>query len=115
MTLEAFLGQFGSQLSGGLLLALGIALVSGIVASAVCPCTLPMGLGMAGIVGSSESECRRRGLVIAAMFFTGIVGNLTLLGVVAARLGAMLTQTFGRYWALTLAGLSFGAAGVALF
>src|SRR2546425_11813153 len=111
MTLEAFLGQFGSQLSGGLLLALGIALVSGIVASAVCPCTLPMGLGMAGIVGSSESESPRRGLVIAALFFTGIVVNLTLLGIVAARLGAMLTESFRRDLGLTMAGLSFGAAG----
>src|SRR3989442_242600 len=60
MTLEAFLGHFGSQLSGGLLLALGIALVSGIVASAVCPCTLPLGpwdTGSSSVLGRRPPPC----------------------------------------------------------
>ena len=115
MTLEAFLGQFGPDLSGGLLLALAVALAGGLVASAVCPCTLPMGLGMAGVVGTYESESRRRGLWIAAAFFAGIVVNLTVLGIVAARLGTLLTESFGRYWSLAMASLSLLAALVAFY
>ena len=115
MTLEMFLGQFGPDLSGGLLLAVSIALAGGMVASAVCPCTLPMGLGMAGVVGTYESESRRRGFWIAAAFFAGIVMNLTVLGTVAARLGTVLTESFGRYWALAMAMLSLGAAFVAFY
>jgi cytochrome c-type biogenesis protein len=113
MTLEAFLGQFGPDLSGGLVVALAVALAGGMVASAVCPCTLPMGLGMAGVVGTYESESRRRGFWIAAAFFAGIVVNLTVLGIVAARLGTVLTESFGRYWALAMAILSLVAALVA--
>lgn len=115
MTLEAFLAQFGSDLSGGWLLAMGVALAGGMVASAVCPCTLPMGLGMAGVVGTYESESRRRGFLIAAAFFAGIVVNLTVLGLVAARLGTVLTESFGRYWALAMAILSLLAAVIAFY
>jgi cytochrome c-type biogenesis protein len=43
-------------------------------------------------------------------FFLGIVVNLTLLGAVAGRLGAILTESFGMYWALTMAVLSLAAA-----
>lgn len=115
MTLEAFLGQFGSDLSGGVLLAIGVALIGGMVASAVCPCTLPMGLGMAGVVGTYESESRRRGFLVAAAFFAGIVVNLMVLGLVAARLGTILTESFGRYWALAMAIVSLLAAATAFF
>lgn len=115
MTLEAFLGQFGSDLSGGVLLAIGVALIGGMVASAVCPCTLPMGLGMAGVVGTFESESRRRGFLVAAAFFAGIVVNLMVLGLVAARLGTILTESFGRYWALAMAIVSLLAAAMAFY
>ncbi|MBI2186426.1 MAG: thiol:disulfide interchange protein [Acidobacteria bacterium] len=115
MTLEALLAQFGPDLSGGFLLATGIALAGGVVASAVCPCTLPVGLGMAGLVGAYESDSHRRGLPIAAGFFGGIVVNLMLLGLLAARLGAVLTESFGRYWALGMAAVSLMAAVVAFY
>ncbi|RUL83553.1 cytochrome c biogenesis CcdA family protein [Tautonia sociabilis] len=113
MTLEEYLRQFGSSLSDGSLPALGVALVAGILASAVCPCTLPVGLGMAGVVTASESQSRRVGLLVALAFFLGIVANLTLLGAVAGRLGAILTESFGRSWALTMALVSLVAAIVA--
>jgi len=113
MMLEDFLQQFDSILSQGSLLAVGVALVAGVLASAVCPCTLPVGLGMAGVVGTTESQSRRAGFLIALFFFAGIVVNLTLLGAVAGRLGAILTESFGRYWALVMAVVSFGAALVA--
>lgn len=89
MTLDRFLRHFATMLPGGSLWAIGIALVAGIVASAVCPCTLPMGLGVAGVSGATEGQSRRAGFRIALAFFAGIVVNLTLLGVLAARLGAV--------------------------
>jgi len=115
MTLEDFLRSFGSGLPEGSLLSLGIALVAGILASAVCPCTLPVGLGMAGVVGASESQTRKAGFFIALAFFLGIVVNLTLLGAVAGRLGTILTESFGRYWALAMAVVSFAAAILAFW
>lgn len=115
MTLEDFLRSFGSSLPEGSLLSLGIALVAGILASAVCPCTLPVGLGMAGVVGVSESQSRKVGFLIALAFFLGIVVNLTILGAVAGRLGTILTESFGRYWALAMAVLSFAAAILAFW
>jgi len=116
MTLDAFLREFGTSLSGGIsLLGLGVVFVAGVVASAVCPCTLPVGLGMASAAGASEVEAKKSGMKIAAAFFTGIVINLTLLGVLAGRLGALATERFGRYWALGMAVLSLAAAAVAFW
>jgi len=113
MTLEEFLRRFGSVLPSHPFWGLGIVLIAGIVASAVCPCTLPVGLGIAGMAGASESKSRRAGFMIAIAFFLGIVVNLVIVGVLAGRLGALLTETFGRYWSLVMAAMSFGAAVVA--
>lgn len=114
MTLDEFLRQFGSSLDGGVsLLAIGIVFLAGIVASAVCPCTLPVGLGVASVAGASEAESKRSGLKIAIAFFVGIVANLTILGALAGRLGALLTERFGGYWALGMALLSLIAAVLA--
>ena len=113
MTLERFLQDFGANLPAGSAWAVGVAVAAGIVASAVCPCTLPVGVGMAGVVGASESRSRRSGFLIAVAFFSGIVVNLTILGAVAGRLGAVLTESFGRYWALAMAVVSLVAAVVA--
>lgn len=110
MTLEAFFRSFGSSLPEGSFVALGVALLAGIMASAVCPCTLPVGLGMASVVSASESQSRRSGFLIATSFFAGIVVNLTLLGALAGRLGALLTESYGRYWTLAMALLSLVAA-----
>lgn len=110
MTLDAFLQYFAPSLGQGPLIALGVAMLAGIMASGVCPCTLPMGLGIAGVIGASESRSRRRGFLIAAAFFVGIVVNLMMLGAVAGRLGAILTESFGRYWTLGMALLSLLAA-----
>lgn len=116
MTLDEFLRQFGSGLDQGFsLLGLGVTFLAGIVASAVCPCTLPVGLGMASAAGASEAQSRRSGWKIAAAFFAGIVMNLTLLGVLAGRLGALATESFGRYWALAMAIFSLVAAAFAFW
>lgn len=113
MTLDQFLRDMGT--GHGFLVALGISFLAGIVASAVCPCTLPVGLGMATVAGASESGERRQGLKIAAAFAAGIVINLTILGALAGRIGAMATETFGRYWTLVMAILSGVAAVVAFW
>lgn len=111
MTLDEFLRQFGAGLDQGFsLLGLGVTFLAGIVASSVCPCTLPVGLGMASAAGASEAEWRRSGWKVAAAFFAGIVINLTLLGVLAGRLGALATESFGRYWAMAMAILALVAA-----
>lgn len=113
MTLDSFLNQFSSGIPQGSFLALGISFVAGILASAVCPCTLPMGLGVASVVGSYETNQKRSGLFIALSFFIGIVINLTFLGALAGRLGEMLTEAFGQYWALGMAVISLIAAVIA--
>lgn len=113
MAFEEFLRSFGSTLTSGSLAALGIVLLAGLLASTICPCTLPVGIGIAGVAGAAEGQSRRTGFFIAAAFFAGMVVCLTLLGGLAGRLGAVLTESFGRYWSLAMAALSLAAAGLA--
>lgn len=115
MTLEAFLREFSGALGSGLFAAIGVALLAGVVASAVCPCTLPVGLGVATVSGATEGQSKKMGLLVATAFFLGIVVNLTILGALASRLGAVATLTFGRYWALGMAFLAFVAAVLAFW
>ena len=115
MTLDQFLHNFGSSLPAESIWGIGIAILAGVVASAVCPCTLPVGLGVASAVGASESAARRSGFLIAVAFFAGIVTNLTLLGALAGRLGLVLTDSFGRYWTLAMAILALVAAIFAFY
>jgi cytochrome c-type biogenesis protein len=65
------------------------------------------------MAGASESKSRRAGFMIAIAFFLGIVVNLLIVGALAGRLGALLTETFGRYWSFGMAVMSLAAAGVA--
>lgn len=111
MTLEAFLRHFSHF--GGPLFVLVILPLAGVVASAVCPCTIPVGIGIAGMAGTSEAQNRRDGVRIATGFFVGIVLNLALLGVLSGSMGAILGETFGRYWAMTMAIASLLAALIA--
>ena len=115
MTLEGFLEQTTAGLAPGSVWLLGVATIGGALASAVCPCTLPVGLGVAGAAGASETQSRRGGIMIALAFFTGIVINLTLLGALAAGLGGILTESFGRYWTLGMAARSLAAASLAFW
>jgi cytochrome c-type biogenesis protein len=110
MTLEQFLQPLAGQ---GTFAALGLTFLGGIVASGACPCTVPMGLGVAGLAGASETRARHGGLQIALAFFAGIVASLTALGAFAGRLGALATEAFGRNWALGMAAASLIAALVA--
>lgn len=74
-----------------------------------------MGIGIAGVAGAAEGQSRRTGFMVAASFFAGIVVSLTALGALAARLGAVLTESFGRNWSLAMALLSLAAALVAFW
>lgn len=114
MILEQFFQSFESGLATGSLWSPLIALLAGIVASGVCPCTLPVGLGIAGLVNSgSQENTSRKGLWISFAFFTGIVVNLTILGALAGSLGILLTESFGSYWAIGMAIISFFAGIIA--
>ena len=116
MSLEDFLHQSAASLAGGLGFSALLAVVAGVVACSVCPCSLPVGLGLAGLVSTnSETASKRSGLPVAVAFFLGIVVSLTVLGAVAGRLGVILTESFGRYWALAMAGISLLAAVVAFY
>jgi cytochrome c-type biogenesis protein len=110
VSLEQFLQPLASGLSPA---TLGITFLGGILASALCPCTLPAGLGVAGIAGASESRLRHGGLEISIAFFAAIVVSLTVLGAFAGQLGALATEAFGKGWAATMALASFAAAVVA--
>jgi cytochrome c-type biogenesis protein len=113
--MEDFLRQFATSLPNAGAAGLLIAVVAGVLASAVCPCTVPVGIGVATAAGGSEGQERRGGIFIALAFFVGIVLNLTILGALAGRLGALLTESFGRYWALGMATVSFVAALLAFW
>ena len=115
MTLDEYFQHFGSGFSGGPLLAIPVALLGGVVAGAVCPCTLPVGFGVAGAAGASEAQSRRSGFMIATAFFAGILVNLTILGALASQLGGILTESFGRYWTLAMALISLLAAILAFW
>lgn len=115
MTLESLLNEFSITLQEGSLLSLGLALVVGVVSSGICPCTLPVGLGFAGYVGSASVKESRIGFVITFSFFTGIVICLAILGAIAGYAGAFLTEAFGKYWALGMGVISLVAAGIAFY
>ncbi|AFL85372.1 MULTISPECIES: cytochrome c biogenesis CcdA family protein [Cyclobacteriaceae] len=115
MTLESFFENFGGDLSEVSLLSFTIAFLAGIVSSGVCPCTLPVGLGMAGLVSSNSEKRASYGFLIAGAFFFGIVLSLTLLGALAGRFGVILSETFGLYWALAMVIISIIAAIAAFY
>lgn len=114
MTLDQFLKTALDGMPAGSWMVFAVALAGGVVASAVCPCTLPVGLGVASVAGSREQQAKHSGFAIAVAFFLGIVLNLALLGAIAGRLGAIMTLSFGRYWALAMSIMSLLAAAIAV-
>lgn len=115
MTLEQFIQQFSQSLAQGSALSLLIAAGAGVITTGVCPCTLPVGLGIAGLVSSNTENTSNKGFMIALAFFTGIVICLSVLGALAGKLGIFLTETFGQYWALSMAFISAVAAVFAFY
>lgn len=115
MNLEHFLNEFTATFQDGSILSLGIAFVAGLISSGVCPCTLPVGLGFAGYVGSTSVRESKTGFAVTFSFFIGIVFCLTLLGAIAGYSGIFLTEVFGKYWALGMAIISLVAAGIAFY
>jgi cytochrome c-type biogenesis protein len=115
MSLEKFVEQFSHALADGSFFSLLIAAVAGIISTGVCPCTLPVGLGIAGLVSSNTENKSNKGFMIALAFFCGIVVCLAMLGALAGRLGVFLTETFGQYWALSMALISAIAAVLAFY
>lgn len=110
MIVEEFLTTYTEVLLHGSWVVVGIAFVAGLLSSAICPFTLPVGLGVAGVVGTAESRARGSGFPIATAFFSGLVLSLTALGTLAGLLGLVATQAVGQWWMLIMAGLAFIAA-----
>jgi len=110
MIVEEFLQTYADVLLHGSWLVVGIAVVAGLLSSAICPFTLPVGLGVAGVVGTSESRVRGSGFPIATAFFAGLVLSLTVLGALAGVLGLVATQAVGQWWILIMAALAFVTA-----
>lgn len=96
-----------------LAVAMLIAVGAGFVSTGVCPCTLPLGAGVAAAAGGTEAGQRRAGLALVGAVGLGLVVTIGLLGAVAGHAGALLTLSFGRYWALTMALFTFAAAIIA--
>jgi len=115
MSLEQFVQQFSEALSNGSVISLLIATIAGIISTGICPCTLPVGLGIAGLVSSNTENKSNKGFMIALAFFSGIVACLALLGALAGKLGIFLTEEFGQYWALAMALISALAAVLAFY
>jgi len=115
MRLEQFVQQFSEALSNGSVISLLIATIAGIISTGICPCTLPVGLGIAGLVSSNTENKSNKGFMIALAFFCGIVVCLALLGALAGKLGVFLTEEFGQYWALAMALISALAAVLAFY
>lgn len=115
MSLEQFVQQFSEALSNGSVISLLIAAIAGIISTGICPCTLPVGLGIAGLVSSNTENKSNKGFMIALAFFSGIVVCLALLGALAGKLGIFLTEEFGQYWALAMALISALAAVLAFY
>lgn len=115
MNLDQFIREFGASLSEGSVVSVLIAAGAGLITTGVCPCTLPVGLGIAGLVSSNSEKKSNKGVSIAFAFFLGIVICLSFLGALAGRLGIFLTEAFGQYWALSMALLSIVAAVFAFY
>jgi len=115
MIVEEFLQTYADVLLHGSWLVIGIAFVAGLLSSAICPFTLPVGLGVAGVVGTAESRTRGSGFPIASAFFAGLVLSLTALGALAGLLGLVATQAVGQWWMLIMAAMALVAALVVLW
>lgn len=97
----------------GLFVAMLLAMGVGFVATGVCPCTLPLGAGVAAAASGTESGRRRAGLILVAVFAAGMFTTTAVLGGAAGHVGTLLTVSFGRYWALAMALLTLAAATAA--
>jgi cytochrome c-type biogenesis protein len=115
MSLEYFVQQFSQALANGSFYSLIIAAGAGIITTGICPCTLPVGLGIAGLVSSNTENKTNRGFMIALSFFCGILVCLSILGALAGKLGVFFTESFGQYWALSMALISAIAAVIAFY
>lgn len=114
MTFSDFLNDFASYFANPGLIAVGLALVGGVFASSVCPCSLPVGLGMTGVMASQEANKKKNGLFFAIFFFLGIVFGLSSLGAISGHLSTFLNESFARYWSFSMFAIAT-VGGVASF
>ena len=72
MNLEYYVQQFSQTLGDGSLYSIVIAAGAGFITTGICPCTLPVGLGIAGLVSSNTENKSNKGFISALSFFCGI-------------------------------------------
>ena len=117
MHLKELLESWGPLLGhkGGWVFPLAFA--AGVLGTAVCPCTLPAGMGLAGFSSlgpRKEGVSEKKGHAYAFRFFGGMVVSLILLGAAAGEAGQWGIRFGGKWWSLFMALFSFGFAIVFL-
>lgn len=114
--------KFSAALAGsGPLVAAGIAFASGLATSAT-PCVWPMIGITVSVFGAQEAKSRAQGAALSAAFVLGMAVLFTVLGVGAARSGALFGSMLSNKWIvgfiaavlLSLAASMFGAFELAL-
>ncbi len=115
MNVESFVREFSQSLTEPSVFSLLLASLAGIIATGVCPCTLPVGFGIAGFASSNTEHNSNVGFKIAFAFFLGIVVCLSIFGALAGKLGIFLSEAFGQYWSISMAIVSAIAAVFAFY
>lgn len=113
MTFDQYLTSYSSIFGNSSLLALGVSFIAGLLSSSVCPCTVPMGVGVVGLVNTSEDK--KSGMLIGLSFFFGLLSSFLLFSLISAKLSLMLSESFGVSWSLVMAIFSLVAAVMAFY
>lgn len=113
MTFDQYLSNSAPIFTNSSVLALGASFVAGLLSSSVCPCTVPMGIGVVGLVNTTEDK--KSGMLVGLSFFFGLLSSFLLFSMISARLGLMLSESFGVSWSLAMGIFSLAAAVLAFY
>lgn len=113
MTFDQYLTTYAPSFANSSMLGFGVSFVAGLLSSSVCPCTVPMGLGVAGLVTTAENK--KSGTIIGLAFFFGLLSSFLLFSLLSARLSLLLSESFGTSWALIMGMFSLVAALLAFY
>lgn len=113
MSFDQYLSNSASIFANSSFLALGVSFIAGLLSSSVCPCTVPMGIGVVGLVSSADNK--KSGMLIGLSFFVGLLSSFLLFSLISARLSLMLSESFGVSWSLVMGIFSLAAAVLAFY
>src|SRR5262249_22820741 len=97
LTLNARLTGLFKRSTDNLFLAFGLVFIAGLLASAT-PCVYPMLPITAAIFTARGAGSWRRGQLHAVIYFVGLIGFYTLLGLMAATTGTALSVLMTNAW-----------------